>query len=129
MLKRMRYVAHWLLIGTLFLSFGGGLAVLQTFAWGKMLVGYSSTSSLQEAVKKTFDGEHPCSLCKVVKENKKKEEKKPLLKAESKKEAPLTAAIRLKNPLGVTAVYFLPGYFGHDAEVIIGVPLQPPRSV
>jgi hypothetical protein len=125
----MRYIAHWLLIGTIFLSFGGGLAVLQTFAWGKMLVGYSATSSLQEAVKKTFDGEHPCSLCKVVNENKKEEEKKPLFKAESKKEAPLTAVIRLKNPLGVPAVIFLPGYLGHNVQVIIGVPLRPPRSI
>jgi hypothetical protein len=39
---------------------------------------------MQEAAKKTFDGEHPCALCKVVKESKSQEERKPLAKSEMK---------------------------------------------
>ena len=35
----------------------------------------------------TFDGEHPCPVCKVIQEGKKQEEKKaPLLNTELKKE-------------------------------------------
>ena len=31
-----------------------------------MLVQYSQESSLAEAVAKTFDGQHPCGLCKKI---------------------------------------------------------------
>ena len=73
--------SQWLLIGLLLVSMGGHLALLQTFAWGKMMVDFSASSSLTEAVGKTFDGAHPCKLCKVVKKTKGEEEKKTLVKA------------------------------------------------
>jgi hypothetical protein len=121
--------SQYLLIGTLFVSLGGHLALLQTMAWGNMLVGFSRVSSLQEAAKKTFDGEHPCPLCKVVKESKKQEDKKSLVKAESKMEVILPSSARIKTPEGVAVVVLVPGYFGRDSEISLGVPLQPPRSV
>ena len=37
-----------------------------------------------EALAKTFDGEHPCKLCKVVREGKKSEQKQASLKVETK---------------------------------------------
>ncbi len=44
-----------------------------------MIISYSQGSSLREAVSKTFDGEHPCPLCKIIKQGrageKQKEEK------------------------------------------------------
>lgn len=76
--------SQYLLIGTLLVSMGGHLALLQTVAWGNMLVEFSSKGSFSEAMDKTFDGEHPCHLCKVVKKSKSEGEKKPLLKAEMK---------------------------------------------
>ena len=94
-----------------------------------MLVGYSKGTSFSEAAKKTFDGEHPCSLCKVVKESKKQEEKKPLLKAETKMEAALPVAVRLKEPVGESYVIGIPGYHGRGSVVSLGVPMQPPRNV
>ena len=70
---------QYFLIGALLVSMGGHLALLQTIAWGDMLVEFSSKGSFSEAVDKTFDGEHPCHLCKVVKKSKSEEKKKPLL--------------------------------------------------
>lgn len=38
-----------------------------------MLVGNLSDSSLTEALERTFDGKHPCSLCRAIAEGKKTE--------------------------------------------------------
>ena len=122
-------MGHLFLIGALFVSLGGHLAVFQTIAWANMLKDFSRSASFEEAAKKTFDGEHPCHLCKAVKESKKQEEKKPLLKAESKMEVALSTPVRLKTPWGVPVVFRVPAYFGRDSEISLGVPLQPPRSV
>ena len=46
-----------------------GVPILQITAWVGMIPAYTlSTGSFIEAVKETFDGEHPCSLCIVVQE-------------------------------------------------------------
>ena len=42
------------------------MAVLQSVAWTKMLVDYSRTEGIAAAVEKTFDGQHPCTLCMKV---------------------------------------------------------------
>ncbi len=105
------------------------MVLLQTFAWGNMLRNFSRTASLTEAAKKTFDGEHPCALCKVVKESKKQEERKPLLKVESKMDVVLPVTIYLKTQRGVPVVIEVPDYFGIDSKIAFGVPLQPPRGV
>jgi len=46
---------QFFLIGALMVSMGGHLAILQTFAWGNMLMSYSTETSLSDAVDKTFD--------------------------------------------------------------------------
>ena len=127
MSKRLRRASHYLLIGTLFVSLGGHLVLLQTLAWGNMLMSFSRTESITEAAKMTFDGEHPCELCKAVKQTKKEEEKKPLLKSEAKLEIILPASISLKTPIGIPVVVLVPGYSGSASDVSLGVPLQPPR--
>ena len=38
---------------------------------------FSKTESIQEAVSKTFDGEHPCELCSTVSEARKSAESTP----------------------------------------------------
>ncbi len=55
-----------LLVFALLVSIGGHWALLQSVAWTQMLVARSQTGSLVEAVKTTFDGAHPCSLCKRI---------------------------------------------------------------
>lgn len=129
MAKVVRRMSQYLLIGTLVVSLGGHLALLQTLAWGTMLVEFSRTESMREAAKKTFDGEHPCALCKVVKESKSQEERKPLVKSEMKLDVVLPLPLLLKKPCGVPVVMLLPGYLDRDSNVTLGVPLQPPRAV
>ncbi|NDE85322.1 MAG: hypothetical protein EB056_04760 [Verrucomicrobia bacterium] len=50
----------------IFLMMGGHWVVLQTVAWTKMVMDYSKQSSVQQALSETFDGEHPCELCKQI---------------------------------------------------------------
>jgi hypothetical protein len=129
MLQLLHTAGRHLLIAALLLTMGGHQAVLQTVAWGNMLREYSKGSSVTEAAKKTFDGEHPCHLCKVVKESRKQEEKKALVKAESKMDVTMPVPVRLKEPVGQVIVIAVPPYIGLDSEVCLGVPMQPPRAV
>ena len=39
---------------------------LQSVAWASMLVERTVQSDWREAVRTTFDGRHPCQLCRVV---------------------------------------------------------------
>jgi hypothetical protein len=56
-------------------SVGAPWVALQSVAWATMLVEYSQESTLAKAVVQTFDGNHPCDLCKHVRV--KQSEKKP----------------------------------------------------
>jgi hypothetical protein len=49
--------------------------LLQTVAWTTMLASNLQSGSLHDAMTKTFDGEHPCCLCKAIAAAKKSEQK------------------------------------------------------
>lgn len=72
----MLRLSKWLVVLTLTLSLGGHWALLQSVAWTTMIAAnLSAHDSLTEAVSKTFDGEHPCPLCKAIKAGKTSEQK------------------------------------------------------
>jgi hypothetical protein len=54
------------MIAILCVSIGLHWITLQSLAWGVMIVRYSQNCPLSEAVAKTFDGKHPCELCKHI---------------------------------------------------------------
>jgi hypothetical protein len=54
--------AHWML--------------LQTAAWTGMLVTRAQASTVAEAVKTTFDGDHPCGLCMAIARQQQDEQQK-----------------------------------------------------
>lgn len=73
--------SRFLLVAVLTLSLGLHWAVLQTLAWTGMVITYTQeTSSLRVALARTFDGAHPCNLCKFVNEGKKTEQKQEVQK-------------------------------------------------
>lgn len=59
-------LARLTLLIALMLSIGGHWALIQSAAWAGMIVKYSRDASLSVAIAKTFDGRHPCALCKLV---------------------------------------------------------------
>jgi len=54
---------------------GAHWALLQTVAWTRMLADNLHSSSFCDAVTKTFDGQHPCPLCKAIAAGKQSEKK------------------------------------------------------
>jgi hypothetical protein len=82
-----RRIGVWLCSLALLQILGGHWAFLQAGAWVSMILCYSQTVELKTAITQTFDGEHPCPICKTIQEGKKQEQKKaPLLNTELKKE-------------------------------------------
>lgn len=71
----MRSIIRFTTVLVLVLSLGLHWALLQTVAWTGMIVSYSRDASFTEAVSKTFDGEHPCALCKVIQKSRADEKK------------------------------------------------------
>ncbi len=121
--------SQYFLIGALLMSMGGHLVLLQTVAWGNMMVEFSSRDSFSEAVDKTFDGEHPCHLCKVVKKSKSQEQKNPILKAEMKWDVALPSPVEVPLPRSTDLVFRVTEFFGAYTQVHLAVPMQPPRGV
>lgn len=82
---RMLFRSSKALLGlTLAVLLGAHWLLLQSVAWVGMIIDYSQDATLSEAISMTFDGEHPCRMCLVVKEGKKAERKQLQLKPELK---------------------------------------------
>lgn len=64
-----------MVIAALVLVTGVHWAALQTVAWTTMLADNLRMHSVVEAVTCTFDGKHPCCLCKAIAAGKKSEKK------------------------------------------------------
>lgn len=59
------------------LSLGVHWSLVQGVAWVTMFAGHVRTASVPEALARTFDGEHPCRICHVVREGRSAEKKGP----------------------------------------------------
>ena len=119
-------MGHWLLILALLGATGAHLAMLQSLAWAGMLAQNTRCESLQEAVAKTFDGRHPCALCRQIAKAR-QSEKKPDLQIEFKKLEfpPLSAAFVFQAPDD----FRLLGQFTSTAPMLAErPPVPPPRS-
>ena len=66
--------------------------LLQTVAWTGMLANNLCTESLSQAVSNTFNGDHPCPLCRAIAAAKKSEKKSEALAASLKFEFPPSQA-------------------------------------
>ena len=71
----IRHLGRFLLILALLLSGGVHWFALQSVAWTAMIVTRASEASLVDALKGTFDGAHPCSLCEKIGEGRAKEQR------------------------------------------------------
>jgi hypothetical protein len=65
-------------------SIGWHWALLQAVAWSSMVANYSRELPFSEALAKTFDGKHPCKLCKEI-DKAKRSEQKPESSLQAKK--------------------------------------------
>jgi hypothetical protein len=101
-------------------------AALQAVAWTQMLVTYSHHAALGEAVKKTFDGEHPCSLCLLVKHGQNEERKHESAPLTKKLDAVLVRVEAAPIRFAQTAEFAI---LGERAEGWLETPpVPPPRA-
>lgn len=61
-----RFFGRWLTVLALCGALGLHWAALQSTAWTLMLIENAKKESLAQALAKTFDGAHPCSLCRGI---------------------------------------------------------------
>ena len=84
----MARFGKFLVVVALVTTTGLHWAALQSVAWTTMLVDNLRTQSLTEAVQHTFDGKHPCCLCKAIAAGRKSEQKKEFTAPMQKLEFP-----------------------------------------
>src|SRR5258708_36952071 len=68
-------LGHVLLIVALLCATGSHWVMLQSVAWATMLAENARTDSFQTALAKTFDGRHPCALCRQIAQGRQPEKK------------------------------------------------------
>jgi hypothetical protein len=121
-LKRLSKIT---LVLSLVCVVGGHWALLQSLAWVGMTINFSRTDSLDVAIEKTFDGQHPCNLCHFVAEGKKSERTKEVVKVETKLDLISSPCFNLPTPTEHSielSVFLVSGCIRLDAP-----PSPPPR--
>lgn len=121
------WLRNFLLIATLLAVTGGQWALLQSAAWAGMLVHNLRTQTLSTAVAQTFDGQHPCPLCKAIERGKKSEKKSEFESPITRLEFPpidVCCGPKAEEPAGEMAVPV-----DEFAESLSAPPLlRPPRA-
>jgi hypothetical protein len=119
-------IGKFFFVLTLVATLGAHWALLQTVAWTTMLADNLCTHSVKEAVTETFDGNHPCPLCKAIAAGKQSEKKTDFSFQSQKLEFP---------PLKENFVLIAPSQFqllpqeNSFAKSLFQKPLlQPPRQ-
>lgn len=115
-----------LVVTALVLSTGLHWAALQTVAWTAMLASNLRCACLSQAVCKTFDGKHPCCLCKAIAAAKKSEKKSDALSPVLKMEYPPVAKQIVLTPPSQSKIIPQPNIF--PKSLSFEPPVPPPRS-
>ena len=100
-------LARAVVVLALCLSIGPHWVVLQSVAWGTMVVGYSQHGSLSQAIAQTFDGDHPCNLCKRISTARNSEKKGDALPASVKPDL-ICATRRIPSAASLYQFHFCP---------------------
>src|SRR5262245_50826346 len=120
-------VAQILVVGALVCAIGGHWATLQSLAWVGMFLKYSQSDSLKPALIKTFDGQHPCKLCRLIETGKKSEKKEA-----AQKPVPKLDLIGWSGTQRAAALTFPPVFrhaLGVTSAPANGPPKPPPRQI
>ena len=121
-------LAKWCSVAILIFSVGLHWAFLQSVAWVGMVATYAQHDSLPVAFSKTFDGKHPCKLCKVVAEGQNSEREKSSGPLEKLKKAGLEVSSLASALPAVEAPPLESLVFPHKENTTSRVhgPLSPP---
>jgi len=118
----------WSVVLALVSSIGLHWAFLQAMAWTGMILTYSQEGTFREALAKTFDGQHPCSLCKQIDVGK-KSEKKSDGKIDGKKQLEFVYDQQMLGFSPPTSYCLLRPHDDCTPDLSTPPPLPPPRLI
>ncbi len=98
---------------------------LQSVAWTNMLIAYSKRAPLCQAITQTFDGAHPCSICRLVNVGKSTEKKSDLQTPTQKLDM-----ICVRRAVCLWRPFVLFDYLPRDfsfGQLVQSPPVPPPR--
>jgi hypothetical protein len=120
-------LGKFLVVTTLVLATGLHWAALQTVAWTTMLASNLRCECFSDAVCQTFDGKHPCCLCKAIAAAKKSQKKSEAAGPVLKMEFPMAAGqLVLIPPVPSEGT---PSINAFAKSLSSEPPLPPPRSL
>jgi hypothetical protein len=119
--------ARLVVIVMLVVTTGMHWALLQSVAWTTMLMDNLNRGSVVEAVAHTFDGKHPCRLCKAI-DTGKKTEKNSQCVIELKKFEMLNPATTLAFVASSGPFILLPRWQHTYSSFRFPPPVPPPRA-
>ena len=92
----------WMLVIATISAIGGHFMVLQSVAWTSMVLSNVRHENIGTAIEQTFDGQHPCPLCKRIEKARESESKQqtPQQVAASKLNLFYQARIIILTPAG-----------------------------
>ena len=115
-------------ICALYLS-GAHWAVLQMTAWTGMLVTRTQQAGVEEAVRTTFDGTHPCGLCAAITTGQKEERQEmpevPALKKLLEFKSVTFASFAVARPLALGEITWS-AFVAEDGRRLDAPPTPPP---
>jgi hypothetical protein len=114
---------HVLMLVALLAATGAHWAALQSVAWTTMLAENFQSASLSQALVKTFDGKHPCPLCRAVAAGKTAEQKSDFTLELKKLEFPPTPE---RFVLVAPSQFQILPQTDFFAEALAAEPLTPP---
>jgi hypothetical protein len=115
------------LVAALACSIGLHWGLLQSVAWLGMVVSYSQEGSVGEALAKTFDGKHPCPLCKAIAAGKKAEKKSEIPAAGKKFEFSYSRAVFVFS--APTHFWTASGLEERADSLNLAPPTPPPKAI
>lgn len=133
MTRRLIHVIRLFLILVTVFSMGLHCAVVQMVGWMGMTMEYSRNNSLSEALVMTFDGKHPCKLCKFVeKELGNTDDDGPRIqggKTDSKLQPSICWVCGIKSVCRPCSLIAIDKSAVHTRTMRARPPLPPPREV
>ena len=100
--------------------------VLQSIAWSGMIVSYSATSGFAKGIEETFDGDHPCRMCKAIKQAREAETQQADSLAPAQQSVELLGLAPQADPLPSRKAFPKAPSSGSHQDLIASRPLLPP---
>jgi hypothetical protein len=123
----LRFTGRIITVIALCLAVGLQWVAIQSLAWTAMMVRNAKQVSFCEAVKRTFDGAHPCALCHVVNKGKASEQKREMQTSFAKIDIVCVSRTLRLLPREIPFEYLTSN--GRLSETDYSPPVPPPRLV